>query len=161
VELYLIRHADAVPVGERGINNDEERPLTEKGEGQSEAAGKALMARGVVLDKLYTSPLVRARQTAEILLRTWAKPELILETCDELSPESKYRKLSKILLKSGAERIGLVGHMPHLGEFAGWLLGEKSAQIEFAKAGVALVTCGELPMKGLGTLEWLVTPAWY
>src|SRR5262245_19123710 len=76
VDLYLIRHADALALGERGITNDEERPLSEKGEAQSDAVAKALAQRGIVLDKLYTSPLLRARQTAEIMLRVWAKPEL-------------------------------------------------------------------------------------
>ena len=161
MELYLIRHADALALGERGITNDEERPLSEKGECQSEAAAKTLMLRGVALDRLYTSPLLRARQTAEILLRVWAKPELILETCNGLAPGGKPRKLSKYLLKSGGGKIGLVGHMPDLAEFAGWLLGAKDAQIDFAKAGVALITCGDVPSKGLGSLQWLVTPEWY
>ena len=161
MELYLIRHADALALGERGITNDEERPLSEKGETQAEAAAKALQSRGIVLDKLFTSPLARARQTAENLLRIWSKPELILETCDALAPGGKPRKLSKFLLKSGSEKMGLVGHMPHLGEFAGWLLGAKKAQIDFAKSGIALITCGDLPSKGMGELQWLVTPDWY
>ena len=161
MELYLIRHAEALALGERGITSDEERPLSQKGESQAEAAAKALLSRGIVLEKLFTSPLVRARQTAEVLLRTWSKPELILETCDALAPGGKPRKLSKFLLKSGSERMGLVGHMPHLGEFAGWLLGAKKAQIDFAKAGIALITCGDLPSKGMGELQWLVTPDWY
>ena len=161
MELYLIRHADALALGERGITNDEERPLSEKGETQAEAAAKALQSRGIVLDKLFTSPLARARQTAENLLRIWSKPELILETCDALAPGGKPRKLSKFLLKAGSEKMGLVGHMPHLGEFAGWLLGAKKAQIDFAKSGIALITCGDLPSKGMGELQWLVTPDWY
>ena len=161
VELYLIRHADALALGERGITNDQDRPLSEKGETQAEAVAKALKAKGIVLDRLYTSPLVRARQTGENILRVWSRPELALETCDELMPDSKHRKLSKFLLKSGGEKIGLVGHMPHLGEYAAWLLGAKDAQIDLAKAGVALIQCGELPAKGLGELQWLVTPEWY
>ena len=86
MELYLIRHADALALGERGITNDEERPVSEKGETQAAAAATALQSRRIALDKLFTSPLVRARQTAEIFLRIWSKPELILETCDALSP---------------------------------------------------------------------------
>ena len=160
MQLYLIRHADALALGERGITSDEERPLSEKGESQAEVLAKALQAKGVVLDKLLTSPLVRTRQTSEILLRVWSKPELILETCDALAPSGKLRKLSKTLLKSGGEKIGLVGHMPQLGEFAAWLLGYKKAQIEFAKGGAAMITCGDLPCKGYGALEWLVTPEW-
>lgn len=160
MDLYLIRHAEALALGERGITNDEERPLSEEGEAQAEAAAKAMKKRGILLDKLYTSPLVRARQTAEIMARVWARLELIVETCDALAPESRMRKLSKTLLKSEGEKIGIVGHMPHLGEFAGWLLGDKNVQIDFAKAGIALMPC-ELPSKGMGTLHWMVSPEWY
>lgn len=161
MELYLIRHADALALGERGTTSDEERPLSEKGEAQSEAVARALMQRGIMLDKLYTSPLLRTRQTAEILLRVWAKPELILENCNQLAPGGKPRKLSKQLLKSGGDKIGLVGHMPDLGDFAAWLLGTKKAQIDIAKAGIVHISCGELAGKGLGALEWMVTPEWY
>lgn len=161
MDLYLIRHADALALGERGITSDEERPLSDKGIGQSEAAARALHARGIVLDKLLTSPLVRARQTAEIMLRVWSRPELALENCDELAPGGKARKLSKQLLKLEGERIGVVGHMPDLGDYAAWLLGSKKAQIDLAKAGIILIQCGEAPAKGLGSLQWMVTPEWY
>jgi phosphohistidine phosphatase len=161
VDLYLIRHADALALGERGITSDEERPLSEVGESQAEAAARALQSRGILFDRLFTSPLLRARQTAEIMLRVWSRPDLSLDTCDALMPSSKSRKLSKYLLKSGGERIGLVGHMPQLGDYGSWLIGSKKMQLEIAKAGIALVTCGELPSKGLGALQWLVTPEWY
>lgn len=161
MEIYLIRHAEAVPLGEQGITSDEERPLTEKGEGQAELAAKAMQAREIGLDRIFTSPLVRARATADVLLRVWSNPELILGTCDQLAPGGKPRKLSKFIAKSGGERIGLVGHMPDLGDYAAWLLGNKRAQIDIAKAGVVLVTCSEFPAKGAGVLQWMVTPEWY
>jgi phosphohistidine phosphatase len=161
VELFLIRHADALALGERGITNDDERPLSEQGEADAQAAAQALQAKGVVLDKLLCSPLLRARQTAEIMLRVWSRADLILDTCDCLAPSGKHRKLSKILLKTGGEKVGLVGHMPHLGEYAAWLMGHKKFHIDLAKAGVAFITCGDLPAKGLGSLQWLVTPEWY
>ena len=161
MDLYLIRHADALALGERGITSDEERALSERGEAEALALAKALQKRGVILDRLYASPLTRARQTAEILLHTWAQPELILDTCNALVPSGKSRKLSKYLLKEGGEKIGLVGHMPQLGDFAAWLLGYKKMQVDLAKAGVAMISCGEMPAKGLGILQWLVSPEWY
>ena len=51
--------------------------------------------------------------------------------------------------------------MPQLGDYAAWLIGSKKMQLDIAKAGIALITCGELPSKGLGSLQWLVTPEWY
>ena len=47
------------------------------------------------------------------------------------------------------------------GLLASWLIGDKSINLEMAKAGAALVTCGDLPSKGLGSLRWLVTPEWF
>jgi phosphohistidine phosphatase len=161
VELYLIRHADALALGERGITEDAERPLSEKGENQARAAASALRKRGVELDRLYTSPLLRAHQTADILLHVWSQSGLTVETCEELEPNSKPRKLSRFLLKQDGERVGLVGHMPHLADFTAWLIGSKKAQIEIAKSGVVCLHFGDAPGKGLAVLHWLVTPEWY
>jgi phosphohistidine phosphatase len=161
VDLYLIRHAEALELGERGVTDDAQRPLSERGEEQSRAAAQAFPMRGITLDRLYASPLLRARQTAEILLRAWSRPELTLETCEELTPGTKPRKLSRFLLKQEGEQIGLVGHMPDLATFAGWLLGDKKLPIEIAKAGVVHLTCGDMPGKGLASLVSLVTPEWY
>jgi len=161
LDVYLIRHADALSLGERGITDDADRPLSEQGEQEVKAVAQALQRRGIVLDRLYCSPLLRARQTAEGMLHVWARPELELETFAGLAPGGKPRKLSRFLLKQGGEKVGLVGHMPHLGMIAGWLIGEKNVQIDLAKAGVAYIRCEEAPGKGLGVLEWLVTPEWY
>lgn len=159
MELFLIRHADAVPLSD-GIKDDAERPLSEKGEQQAQMLAKGLQKRGVGLDQLVTSPLLRARQTADIMLKHWTgtPPELL--TCDALVPDAKPRQLRKYLRKLTGERIGLVGHLPHIAVFAGWLIGGKRTQVDFAKAGVACIACGELAARGLGTLQWLVTPAW-
>jgi phosphohistidine phosphatase len=161
VDLYLIRHADAVALGERGITEDEARPLSEAGEQQAVAAARALLKRGIKLDRLYTSPLLRARQTAELLLKTWPQSDLALETCPDLEPGTKPRRLSRFLLKQEGEHVGLVGHMPHLAEVVGWLIGSKKAQLDLAKSGVACLTCGDAPGKGMAVMQWLVTPDWY
>jgi len=160
VDLYLIRHAEAQALGERGITQDGDRPLTPAGEQQAAAVGKMFQRRGIQLDKLVASPYVRAQQTATILLRH-LQPAPTLETTDALLPNAKPRKLSKFLRSLEGERFGLVGHLPHIGEWAGWLIGSKKVQFDLAKAGVAYIACGELPGKGQGTLEWLVTPKWF
>jgi phosphohistidine phosphatase len=161
VDLYLIRHADALALGERGITDDADRPLSEKGEAQSQAAAQALHKCGVTLDRLFTSPLLRARQTADLFLKTLPHSNLAVESCEALAPGSKPRKLSRFLLKQEAAHVGLVGHMPHLAEVAAWLIGSKKAQIDIAKSGIACLTCGEAPGKGMAVLRWLVTPDWY
>ena len=68
MELYLIRHADALALGERGITDDAERPLSEQGENQCRTLAHGLLQKGITLDGLVASPLVRAKQTADLLV---------------------------------------------------------------------------------------------
>jgi phosphohistidine phosphatase len=161
MDLYLIRHADALPVGQAGITADEDRPLSEEGKAQAKALAAALRRQGVQLDKVVTSPLLRARQTAEGMLLAWGKSTADLHPCNELAPGGKRGKLARFLRELGGKAIALVGHQPDLGECAAWLIGSKKARIEMAKGGVAYIISGEEPAKGSGTLVWLATPAWF
>jgi phosphohistidine phosphatase len=156
----LIRHAEAAPLGEHGVAEDGDRPLTAKGEKQAEALGKMLAARGIAFDKVLSSPFVRAVRTAELMLQRVKSAPEVTQT-DALTPNAKPRKLAKLLRATQGESIALVGHLPHIAIWAGWLIGAKKAQIDFAKSGIACVACGEMPGKGLGNLRWLVTPEWF
>jgi len=160
VDLYLIRHADAIALGDRGISEDEERPLSEKGTQQARALGALLKRKSFTFDRVISSPLVRARQTAELLMKSSGLEGGILFT-DTLCPDARPKKLSRYLMKTNGERVALVGHLPHLGEFASWVVGDRRAQIEFAKGGMALISTGDSPIKGNGVLHWLITPEWY
>jgi phosphohistidine phosphatase len=161
VDLYLIRHADAAPLGEGGITRDEDRPLTKKGEEQAKRLAPGFRAQGIHLDVVLTSPLLRARQTAERMLQEWPNPAPELRVCQELAPGGKRRKLSRFLMELGSDRVALVGHQPDLGQYVAWLIGSKKAQLDLAKGGVAYVICEEEPNKGRGVLAWLVTPEWF
>jgi phosphohistidine phosphatase len=160
MELFLIRHADAAPPGEEGVQDDAERPLTAAGRDRCKTLANALQRIGVRLDCVATSPLLRARQTAEELLAHWPAPLPDLDQCAALAPGAKPRKLARYLWKKAAGSVALVGHMPDLAEYAAWLIGSKKAQLELAKAGAARIACDKLPAKGSGTLTWLVTPDW-
>ena len=159
MDLYLLRHADAIPAGERGVTEDSERPLSDVGEKQATALGKGLRAHGLTFDKVVTSPYPRARQTMEMLLKAWQTPPE-QHTCDALIPDGKPKKAAAFLQQLGGASVAIVGHMPQLGQFTAWLIGSKKAQVDFAKAGVAHVVCGDGIDKGAGTLIWLVTPDW-
>ncbi len=160
MDLFLIRHAEAAPLGEGGVQEDAERPLTPAGLDQCEQLAKALARIGVRLDRVATSPFLRARQTAEALLSHWPAPAPDLDVCDALSPGVKPRKLARYLWKKGSGSVALVGHMPDLAEHAAWLIGSKKAQLDIAKAGAAYIECEKLPAKGSGTLTWLISPSW-
>jgi phosphohistidine phosphatase len=160
MDLFLIRHAEATPLGEEGVLDDAGRPLTPAGRERCKTLAKALQRIGVRLDCLASSPLLRAQQTAEELHAHWGEPRPVLDVCPALAPGAKPRKLARYLWKKSAGSIALVGHMPDLAEYAAWLIGSKKAQLELAKAGAARIECDKLPAKGSGTLTWLVTPEW-
>ena len=161
MDLYLIRHADAKPLGEDGVQDDADRALTDKGHAESNQLAAALQKHGVQLALVVASPLMRARQTASCMLSHWAHPVPALTECEEIAPDGKPGKLSKFLRKQKVESVAVVGHMPSIGEYAAWLIGSKKAQVDLDKAGVACISFPNGPRKGKGSLRWLVTPAWY
>ena len=161
MELYLIRHADAVALSASGQTDDTQRPLSEAGRAQCAPLAMALQRHEVHLARVLTSPLLRARQTAEGLLASWVPPMPELQTCDELAPGRKRRKLTRFVRGLGADVVALVGHMPDLAIYAAWLIGSKKGQIELAKAGVARIDFDDKFTKGGGTLTWVLTPSWY
>jgi phosphohistidine phosphatase len=160
MELYLIRHADAYPIGERGITADEDRPLTPEGEAQARQVGSGLQRHGIRPEIILTSPLVRARQTAEHILAQLSPPGIELQGCPALAPGSRRRKLGRVLNDLARESVALVGHLPHLAEWGAWLIGSKKASLDLVKAGVACFRCEGEAGKGTGTLLWLVPPDW-
>jgi phosphohistidine phosphatase len=160
MDIYFIRHADAVPQGENGIDCDEKRTLSEEGWKQAGNLGRAFKKRGIVLDTIITSPLARAQQTAVQLRTTLELAESQVETCDELAPGGRPKRLAREINGLQGNSIAVIGHQPDLGLYAGWLLGEKEVQINFAKGGAALIHAEGSYTKGAGTLIWLITPDW-
>ncbi len=159
MDIYLIRHADALPLG-ANVKIDEERPLTDAGWQQATRLGHALKKRGVALDTLLTSPLVRAQQTALQLRNLLGLTDAQVETRDELAPGGRPKKLARCLNGLPGNSIGVVGHQPDLSVYAGWMLGEKEVQINFTKGGAALIRVEGSLVKGAGVLMWLVTQEW-
>ncbi len=160
LHLYLIRHAEAVPHGDPNYEDDD-RPLTDEGRDEARRLGATLASHGVRFDRVLSSPLPRARQTAEEMLSVLPDPKPELQLADELTPGAKRRKIDRLLLKYDEPAIALVGHQPDLGEYAGRLIGSKKASVEFQKSGIACIACEEAPGKGSGSLLWLLTPTWY
>jgi phosphohistidine phosphatase len=161
MDIYLIRHAEAASLAEAGVFDDSSRPLTENGKNQSQKLAACLKQHNIKPAIVITSPLLRARETADEMLREWGTAAPELRFCDDLAINGKRRRLARFIEDLGAEHVALVGHQPDLGKFAAWLIGSKKAEIDFAKAGVACVHCEQQVGKGEGVLEWLITPDWY
>lgn len=154
--LYLIRHGLAAERG-KDYPDDSKRPLTNSGITALRKEASALTELDVTFDIIISSPLVRAKQTADVIAQGLAgKPPVILS--DALSPagsqSSLFQELGKHMRKAS---IALVGHEPNMGELAARLLGAKGA-IEFKKGAICRIDFEVFPPKGLGTLRWLATP---
>ncbi|HJZ92578.1 MAG TPA: phosphohistidine phosphatase SixA [Gemmataceae bacterium] len=161
MDVYLIRHADAAPLGEAGATEDFDRPLNDAGRDQSKKLAQALSKRGVHIDRLLVSPLVRAQQTAEPLVTAWGLAPDDVVTCKALAPGGKCRKVAEWVNERPVAAVGLVGHRPDLNELAAWLIGSKRAKIALDKAGVGLIRVDDSELeKGSGELVWLLPEAW-
>jgi phosphohistidine phosphatase len=109
VRLYLIRHADAAP-GEP----DELRKLTPEGRRSARELGERLAADGIVLDLILSSPLLRARETAEEIGRATGAEAA---TDDRLAPGAAAADVLAAVEGRG-EAVAVVGHQPDCGEIA-------------------------------------------
>jgi phosphohistidine phosphatase len=156
LELYLIRHGVAAERGEE-YPDDSKRPLTSSGMSKLRSEAKALNELGVGFDVIIVSPLVRTKQTAEIIAATLKdKPQVV--TSDALAPAgTPAAVVQEINRHARKARIALVGHEPNLGELAARLIGAKSP-IQFKKGAICRIDFDVLPPKSLGQLQWFVTP---
>jgi phosphohistidine phosphatase len=158
MNLYLLRHAHALNIGEQGSQTDEERPLSDEGRRQAELVAGVVKGLGLKFDQVLSSPLRRSMETAQELCRHLGLPAEVLMTCEQLEPGVSSKKLMKRLRSLEANEVVLIGHAPDLGEHAAWLMGSKRCQLEIAKGGVAAIRCDAPPRKGVGALTWLLTP---
>jgi phosphohistidine phosphatase len=139
-QLWLLRHGEAVP---HESKPDAERELTPRGERQAIAAGKGLAKLGLEFEACYTSPKVRARDTARL-----ACEALNIEPAEEdvLADGFGRDDALELLMRHGADaRILVVGHDPSFTQVVHDFTG---GRIDFKKGGVAAVhaerTSGEL-----------------
>ena len=154
-ELYFIRHGVAEERGD-AWPDDAKRPLTDEGISRMRKAARGLSRLGVSVDIVLTSPLVRARQTAEIVAGE-LDPRPSLVNVESLTPGGSYAAVVADLEKhSRKTRIALVGHEPMIGELAAKMIGSRHP-IEFKKGAVCRIDVEQLPPTGPGDLRWLMT----
>lgn len=157
MELCLVRHAIAVERGTPGFENDDLRPLTPEGAKRFTQAARGL-ATLVTPQVIFTSPLVRARQTADILMATCRLPNLHLS--DALA-SGDHDALLRDVADVEAQSVMVVGHEPHISGLLSYLLTDSESRIgaTFKKGAAALVSCVDEPAANACWLEWLIQPA--
>jgi phosphohistidine phosphatase len=155
--IYFLRHASAGQKQFSDPANDEKRPIDKIGEGQSHDVGRAMAYIGVTANVVISSPLTRARQTAEIVAREVGYEEKVLLD-DALRPEASFEQFKALLNRhKDKSSIMVVGHDPSMTDFVNRMLsgGAPMAAIEMKKGGVAKV---EKELRRPAILRWLLTP---
>lgn len=155
-DLYLVRHAVAAERGDEWPD-DTKRPLTQDGITRFKEVVEGLAWLKVEVDEIFTSPLVRAKQTATLLAHGLGNKTSV-KTLEALAPDHTPRQVMNELSRiAKRRRIALVGHEPGLGELAAQLLGAPRA-LPFKKGGVCRIALQGLTSRRAGELVWFLPP---
>ncbi len=158
MEIFLVRHAIAHERNRTRWPNDALRPLTSVGIKKFRIAARGLaehLPRGIVV---LSSPYVRARETAEILVNAMHRTKLV--ECAELASNESASKTFDLLRTRKEKAVVLVGHEPNIGVFLSSALGGERCRfkLEFKKGGAACVDFAKKIEPGEATLRWMLPP---
>jgi phosphohistidine phosphatase len=160
MDVILIRHGKA---GNRDPNSwpdDDDRPLTAEGQAEHRAVTRAAKKMGIKFDFLVTSPLKRARETADIVADVYRWPEEP-QVAAELGHGYSVSAVVKLLAKfPPTSRVALVGHEPDFSELATALIGGKTGLgLQLKKSGMAGIRFEGPAESGAGLLLYLLKPS--
>ena len=155
MRLLIVRHAIAVAAGMPGIP-DAERPLTPAGAKKFRDAAKGLAAILDPSDVLLASPLLRARQTAEIAAAAWGR---VTPRRTPALAGGSFEEVAEVVDRFRArDLVAVVGHEPSLSALLARLLGTShEARLAFKKGGAALLEVSD-GLAGGGQLVWYLPP---
>jgi len=155
LHLYFLRHGKALSRAE-WLEEDGLRPLTEDGERVMYAEARAMRARGLRPDVIITSPLARARRTAEIVADELGLRDRLIDDV-RLAHGFDARALAKVVAgHADAAHVLVVGHEPEFSVTVAQLIG--GGRLDMKKGGLARVDVRGPDLDG-GVLVWLLTPA--
>lgn len=152
MDLILMRHGKAEDLNLQG---DGERALTEKGFEQARLQALRLREAGKLPEIVLTSPLLRARQTAETFCANAGMPGPVIQgwIASGMNPETAIRELKGF---SEFQTVALVGHEPDLSALITFLLGGMAGSIRMKKGGIACMKVN--PPSKQGELRFLIPP---
>jgi len=160
MEVILLRHAKAENRDPNTWPDDDLRPLTAEGRAEQRAAARAMKKMGIKFDFLVTSPLLRARETADIVAGAyrWSEPPQVSE---ELGHGYAVAAVVKLLAKFPPDAsVALVGHEPDFSHLAGALISRSGdVTIAFKKSGVMGIEFEGQAEAGKGTLLFHLKPS--
>lgn len=139
MKLFLIRHAEAIDYQTESVKTDELRFITPKGRKISMNVFKKIRDEFSELEKIYTSPLIRSVQTAEILAMT-LKFKFDVEVANELNLGSENKKVVELIKRNAIfGSIAVVGHNPMMETLLSDLCERKTLKEGFKKSGVCCI----------------------
>jgi len=161
IRVYLVRHGIALDPADRGELADDDRPLTGKGRRRFRRTARAFARLGEPPEFIFTSPLIRAAQTAEILASALRQSEVAV--LDELRPDGA---VGKLLAEVGRrvkdeQSVALVGHDPQMSQLVAALADVPRAdqgRIDFRKGAIVRIDVGELPSARPTQPRWWMKP---
>jgi phosphohistidine phosphatase len=160
MKVYLLRHAIAESRDPERYPVDADRPLTREGRRKMEQAARGMRAIGFRFDLVLTSPLVRARETARLVVPVF-RPRPPLRALRPLSPGGGSGGVFAALgsLPAGASVL-LVGHEPDLSRLAGAMIVDPRTDLalELKKGGLCRIDFEGTPRPGQGRLLLHLTP---
>ncbi len=152
MHLYVLRHGEAE---KRSDLQDADRPLTEHGSAQAWSAGSVLLKVRAGIDMVISSPLVRARQTAEIVCMALGISGF--DVSDALAPGADRRQLYTLLSGTSATTILLIGHEPQMSETVSELVsGRPQCEVAMGTCTLARLDLDRPAGPGRGTLRFLL-----
>lgn len=160
MKLYILRHGEAAEHGDPKFKNDADRPLTMKGIQRTKLLAHTLRQLAISFDVIVTSPLRRARETAEIVergLRLHGR----LEFAQHLAPTGDMEKLVTQLnaLRPAPRSVLLVGHEPYLSSLISLLgTGGSNLSLTMKKGALCRLEVEHLRCGRCASLEWLLPP---
>jgi phosphohistidine phosphatase len=161
MQVLIVRHGIAEDRDKFAITGqaDELRPLSEKGRDKTDKAAKGIRKLIPSLHRIASSPLLRARQTADILSEHYKDSHVGILA--GLVPNGDYQAILSYLQTYGyrSETIALVGHEPDLGELIAWLLtGQRGNWMPLKKGSACLLEFSDEVEAGTAELLWYLTP---
>ncbi len=150
MDLILLRHGKAETGNPAG---DFASELLDRGREQSRRAARLLKSADMLPHIVLTSPLVRARQTANEFCRTAGIPGPVIQgwlACG-MGPETALSELSAFL---DFKRVMIVGHEPDFSQLVAWILGSVGGHVEIKKGSIACISV--IPPARRGILRFLI-----
>ncbi|HET9232868.1 MAG TPA: histidine phosphatase family protein [Candidatus Eisenbacteria bacterium] len=155
--LVLFRHGPAGTADPARGPEDAKRPLSPRGAEKTRRAALGVMRILEVEPRIYSSPLLRAKETADLLAASYT-PMLQVELLEALVPGRPQEEVLSRIAGFGEGTVVLVGHEPSLGHLAGVLVFGPGTTIPLKKAGACAIEISGRAAPGQGDLKWLATP---